>query len=362
METAAFFEHDDNLLASIAKAGDIDRLWARISLLMEAGFVALTKPQEVGLTKRHVGRGHTRIVTKPAQTVARAAVAGKPHVEPNSDGEAVLLLALHGRISSIAARSEHVRVRKCNAADSPTHSLLRSTRDMLLANGMQPIKDECNAWLASWDFVGKPQLYFVLRARVLAATALKWLKAAQRQTARKRLAASSQAYASDTKISKHWARLRPPMAAPLTHVVREKLGPAGQLVGSYATMPQEIDDIVREAWGKIYNAKSESKDQQDQRAQCFLDKYSKYITRRAAFALSPITAAGVQSACRLSSHTASGTDGWSPDDLSLMPPIAYHWLARLLNMVEFQKKWPSQLLHAKSSVFWRKSRARLRLH
>ena len=50
-------------------------------------------------------------------------------------------------------------------------------------------------------------------------------------------------------IKKIARRLDQTQAKPLTYVKRTEVGPAGQPKGTYATAPEEVDEIVRQAWG-----------------------------------------------------------------------------------------------------------------
>ena len=63
-------------------------------------------------------------------------------------------------------------------------------------------------------------------------------------------------------------------APPLIAVTRLERGPQGQAAGTVATAPQEVDAIIRKAYGKIY--KGNSSDQQALMEKYFKD-YDKFI-------------------------------------------------------------------------------------
>ena len=42
-------------------------------------------------------------------------------------------------------------------------------------------------------------------------------------------------------------------------------------------------------------------------------------------------------------------DGWSPIDLSILPPSAFDWIAQMFNAIENGCEWPDGMLHGKAS-------------
>ena len=89
-------------------------------------------------------------------------------------------------------------------------------------------------------------------------------------------------------------------APPLIAVTRLDKGPQGQAVGHVATAPQEVDAIIRKAYGKIY--KGNSIDQQATMEKYFKD-YDKYIFRMPEAEVDDITGNDVKAICNEAKHT-----------------------------------------------------------
>ena len=64
--------------------------------------------------------------------------------------------------------------------------------------------------------------------------------------------------------------LKPKAAKPLNAVARTKPGPQGQEIGMVTTVPHEVDEEVRAAWGKVHEGNVTD---QLSKAYAFVTKY-----------------------------------------------------------------------------------------
>ena len=67
-------------------------------------------------------------------------------------------------------------------------------------------------------------------------------------------------------------------AAPLLAVKRPKVGPRGQPKGTITTSPKEVDQITRDAYGKIYKG---NVDDQEGTAEKYIKEYKQFIYKAA---------------------------------------------------------------------------------
>jgi hypothetical protein len=182
---------------------------------------------------------------------------------------------------------------------------------------------------------------------------LRWLQGklhrnyvvANRQAAADKREGDRAKFAMDASLRQHFKATRSHQAAPLTYVVRAQAGPNGELPGSFATQPREIDSIIINAWDTVYKGTARSHVEIVQR---FKAKYDKGIYKRHEFEVHDITAEEVKMQCLCNNHSAAGLDGWTPDDWSLLSDDTYKWIARLLNLVEITGRWPQTVYHAKA--------------
>ena len=116
-----------------------------------------------------------------------------------------------------------------------------------------------------------------------------------------------------------------------------KIGPQGQAVGTVATAPQEVDAIIRKAYGKIY--KGNSSDQQATMEKYFED-YDKYVFKMPEAEVEDITGNDVKVICNEAKHTAGGMDQWTPADFTELSDLAYQHLADMMNAIEKGADWP----------------------
>ena len=78
---------------------------------------------------------------------------------------------------------------------------------------------------------------------------------------------------------------------PLIALRRKRKGPRGQPKGSIRTDPDEVDQIIRDAYGKIYegNSKDQTKLMQD-----YFEEYEKYIYTAPEVQAEPLTGKDLQ--------------------------------------------------------------------
>ena len=133
---------------------------------------------------------------------------------------------------------------------------------------------------------------------------------------------------------------------PLIALRRKVKGPRGQPKGSVTTNPDEVDSIIRAAYGKIYdgNAKEPAKLKEK-----YLEDYKKFIFESIEAEAEPITGKDLEEAMRGTKETAAGLDQWTPADLKLLSPKAYQAIAEMLNEIEKGKAWPRHMNIARAA-------------
>ena len=133
---------------------------------------------------------------------------------------------------------------------------------------------------------------------------------------------------------------------PLQCLIRDKVGPDGQPIGTYTTNPNEIDGITQRAWNKIYDGNCSDN---GGIVRSFLGKYHKDIFKRSEYQLHSVNWESLKATCIHAKHTVAGMDGFTPSDLTLLSDDAFWWLAELLELVEGGQPWPEQLTHARAA-------------
>lgn len=131
---------------------------------------------------------------------------------------------------------------------------------------------------------------------------------------------------------------------PLTYVKRSSPGPQGQPAGTYATAPREVDSIVRGVWDRIFQRNVED---EEELIRNFEAQYHAHIYRGPSANVDPITPKQLQRNITNANDTASGMDGWDIGDWKHLGEQAFFWLAKLLNLIEEQHRWPDDLKHAR---------------
>ena len=106
------------------------------------------------------------------------------------------------------------------------------------------------------------------------------------------------------------------MAAPITFLRRKIQGRHGEAPGTFATDPQEIDNILTEAWQSIY--KGASKPLEDI-VENLCIKCNHLLYRSEEIKLEPIDTTAFMDKCMRANNSAGGLDGWDPIDFKLLP-------------------------------------------
>ena len=134
---------------------------------------------------------------------------------------------------------------------------------------------------------------------------------------------------------------------PLIAARRKQVGPKGQPIGTIATSPKEVDEIVKESWSQIYRGNEED---HEAAAKKFLEEYKEFLYKQTEEEnIGMVTGAEIKEACQDAAETAAGLDIWSPSDFRMLSDKAYEWLAVLLNTIEEGAEWPEQLLHGRAA-------------
>ena len=122
-------------------------------------------------------------------------------------------------------------------------------------------------------------------------------------------------------------------------------GPKGQHAGTYTTNAFEIDNILIDAWKRIYQGNATD---HDELVKKFEAKHGKHIYRRKGgkFHLDPLCGADVKATCKEAKFSAGGLDQWSTQDFAILSDEAYEWLACMYNEIEKGASWPEPTLHA----------------
>ena len=119
-----------------------------------------------------------------------------------------------------------------------------------------------------------------------------------------------------------------------------------QCQGGFATHPDEVDHILRQAWSKIYNG---TKKNLHTLVEHFMAKYADYIFVAPEQPQEPIDANKFQHHCIHVANTAGGMDGWRPEDFKLLSPLAFKAMADILNAIEAGAPWPAPLLNGRAA-------------
>ena len=120
--------------------------------------------------------------------------------------------------------------------------------------------------------------------------------------------------------------LKPLPAKPLTSVA----DPKSKRKGMVATIPKEVDKIVRDAWKEVYQGNFANADEQ---TAAFIHKYRPQLFSDYEHPIGPITAEALHHNCKTASKSVGGLDSWTPSDFSLLIVTACQELADLLNLI-----------------------------
>ena len=132
-------------------------------------------------------------------------------------------------------------------------------------------------------------------------------------------------------------------------VRRVERGVRGQQIGTIATTPKEIDNIIRKEYGKIHKGNGEKGEDPEDFAKKYMEDYKKYIYRQKEMKIEQVKGEDVEEAMRDLKETAGRLDQWGPADLRLLSKEACKELANFFNMIEEGAKWPKQLNMARAA-------------
>ena len=116
--------------------------------------------------------------------------------------------------------------------------------------------------------------------------------------------------------------------------------------GYITTSPDSMDHLLRTKWEQIYLGNS---GHHLSTITNYLTKYAKYIFCHSAFDVTELTGDDLFNTIASSGHTSQGMDHWAYVDLSLLP-ASFHYLAKLLSLIEHGQPWPEQLLFSRAHL------------
>ena len=114
--------------------------------------------------------------------------------------------------------------------------------------------------------------------------------------------------------------------------------------GQITTNPDDMDDVVRRAWKKVYDGTTNNI---GEAVNNYLHKYAKYILKAEAFTVEDLTGQRVQEFFSQIGDSAAAMDGWNPKELSLLSPKMYEAIATMLTQIEQGAPWPHSVVQAK---------------
>eukprot|EP00969_Alexandrium_andersonii_P189231 8360837-Alexandrium_andersonii.AAC.1 len=125
-----------------------------------------------------------------------------------------------------------------------------------------------------------------------------------------------------------FARLRDPPVSGIAFLRDEE--------GVLQSHPKKIDEALRASWQHVFAGRQDL----EGRAGCFLATYDEWMLRASAVDVGEISGAALMATARSTGFTAAGPDGWTPKAVSMFSPLAFQWIAVLLNCVEGGLPWP----------------------
>ena len=169
----------------------------------------------------------------------------------------------------------------------------------------------------------------------------KLLDTAKKETATAYKETKSKIYEDDKFHTKAYRFLSSKQTAPICFLRRVACGPNNEPPGTFATQSSEIDGILKQAWGKIYDGNATSLEDVADR---FLCKYQHLLYTAPETNVEPIDPQLFMDSCLRASNSAGGLDGWDPVDFKLLPLEAYQLVTDLLNAIEDGAAWPSGMV------------------
>ena len=102
--------------------------------------------------------------------------------------------------------------------------------------------------------------------------------------------------------------------------------------------PLAVDKIAREAWNQVYDGNPKA---HAEIITGFLQRYHSQMHHAAPRAPpAPISGPSLHKEVMAAASTASGMDNWAPADMKVLSPLAFTWLAALLNKNELRGRLP----------------------
>lgn len=125
-------------------------------------------------------------------------------------------------------------------------------------------------------------------------------------------------------------------------------GPRGERIGSFTCHPQEVDQIVTDAWKKVYDGNVPDV---HVFVHIFLGKYAAHIDKTSSdtIEVEDLTGEALKDSCINGSFTVGGLDGLTPKMFSILSDRMYAELATLLTLIEKGASWPNALSTAKAA-------------
>ena len=109
--------------------------------------------------------------------------------------------------------------------------------------------------------------------------------------------------------------------------------------------PQQVDQLARSEWGKVYKGNVGSK---WEHAQQFFDRYEPFIHRSSTWHVDSISTEDVLWAFTKCANSAPGPDQWTQAELRFISKRMAQAMARLYNAIEAGLPWPDQVKLARS--------------
>ena len=315
---------------------DTDAHWNLWNHDIEAAFGSTFKLTGIPL-KRHTGRGKPDI----RQTYAAKPTthADELYEDPNDKRFGTFTKQLNRCTQWVS------RIRVLAKTDDGTHShTLAALNDQAFALIRKDI-DKGNGDMC--EIIGRLEHHHDQHPRHivdllrLASLYQKLLDSANKEAADKYKEARSRQFDDDSYHSKAYRFLSSKLTSPIGFLRRITTGPNQEAPGTFATNPFEIDTILKQAWGKIYEGTSRSLEAVADR---FCSKYQHLLYTAPEAPIDPIDAQSFMDSCLQASNSAGGLDGWEPIDFKILPLEAFQIATDLLNAIEQGAAWPEGMV------------------
>ena len=132
-----------------------------------------------------------------------------------------------------------------------------------------------------------------------------------------------------------WVKKHSPPAWTLEHEGRVSTGRSGGAA------------LLHQAWKPVFNGDCDYVPQVAQ----FLETYGPWLPTFEPVTVPDLNSDNLIKVLKTMKHKAAGTDGWSVELLLEMPTLCLERLIQVLNRIEAQGQWPSQLYHWRISFY-----------